>query len=77
MVLAGRQAVDFVNWLNKKTGPPAKELKDKDAAKDFVEKDEVVVLGFFKVTIFGLNISPWNEKRNKNEMNTIQNALHC
>nr|ADZ76592.1 protein disulfide isomerase [Conus imperialis] len=45
---AGRQAEDIVNWLKKKTGPPAKELKDKDAAKTFVEKDEVVVIGFFK-----------------------------
>ena len=47
--LAGRQAADIVNWLKKKTGPPATELKDKDEAKAFVEKDEVVVLGFFKV----------------------------
>ncbi|XP_076445933.1 protein disulfide-isomerase-like [Babylonia areolata] len=45
---AGRQAEDFVNWLKKKTGPPAKELKEKDEAKSFAEKDEVVVIGFFK-----------------------------
>nr|ADZ76593.1 protein disulfide isomerase [Conus betulinus] len=44
----GRQAVDIVNWLKKKTGPPAKELKEKDEVKSFVEKDEVVVIGFFK-----------------------------
>nr|KAG5703827.1 hypothetical protein BaRGS_031461 [Batillaria attramentaria] len=45
---AGRQADDIVNWLKKKTGPPAKDLDNVDDAKKFVEADEVVVLGFFK-----------------------------
>nr|UTK45861.1 protein disulfide isomerase [Crepidula fornicata] len=44
----GRQAADIVSWLKKKTGPPAEDLKDKDEAKAFAEKDEVVVIGFFK-----------------------------
>ncbi|GFS13875.1 protein disulfide-isomerase [Elysia marginata] len=44
----GRQANDIVNWLKKKTGPPATELKDKDAALTFKEKEDVVVIGFFK-----------------------------
>lgn len=44
----GRQADDIVNWLLKKTGPPATELKDKDTALTFKEKDDVVVIGFFK-----------------------------
>lgn len=46
---AGRQASDIVNWLKKKTGPPAVELKTVDEAKTFAEKEEVVVIGFFKV----------------------------
>jgi protein disulfide-isomerase A1 len=44
----GRQSADIVNWLKKKTGPPALSLADKDAAKAFIDKDEVVVIGFFK-----------------------------
>ncbi|GFO41792.1 protein disulfide-isomerase [Plakobranchus ocellatus] len=44
----GRQANDIVTWLKKKTGPPAQDLKDKDAAAAFREKDDVVVIGFFK-----------------------------
>ena len=37
-----------MNWLKKKTGPPAVDLTDPEVAKKFVEKDEVVVVGFFK-----------------------------
>ena len=48
--LGGRQSADIVNWLKKKTGPPAQTLADVDAAKTFIEKEEVVVVGFFKVT---------------------------
>ncbi|KAL8586048.1 hypothetical protein ACOMHN_023691 [Nucella lapillus] len=44
----GRQSADIVNWLKKKTGPPAKDLKDVDSAKALVEGSEVVVIGFFK-----------------------------
>lgn len=44
----GRQADDIVNWLLKKTGPPAKELDTVDAAEDFIKSNEVVVVGFFK-----------------------------
>lgn len=44
----GRQATDIVNWLNKKTGPAAKQLDSADDSKAFIEKDEVVVVGFFK-----------------------------
>ena len=45
----GRQAPDIVNWLKKKTGPPAADLETVDAAKAAIEKNEVVVIGFFKV----------------------------
>jgi protein disulfide-isomerase A1 len=44
----GRQAADFENWLKKKTGPAAVELADVETVKAMVEKDEVVVIGFFK-----------------------------
>lgn len=47
---AGRMAEDFVNWLKKKTGPPAELIDSVDAAKALIEKNEVVVFGFFKVT---------------------------
>jgi protein disulfide-isomerase A1 len=45
---AGRKADDIVNWMKKKTGPPAVALASVDEAKTFQEKDEVVVVGFFK-----------------------------
>lgn len=45
---AGRTSVDMVNWLKKKTGPPAVNLETIEAAKAMIEKDEVVVIGFFK-----------------------------
>jgi len=44
----GRTASDIVNWLKKKTGPPAVSVEDVEAVKAMTEKDEVVVLGFFK-----------------------------
>nr|AMM62657.1 conotoxin-specific protein disulfide isomerase variant 2 [Conus textile] len=44
----GRQTSDIINWLNKKTGPPAKEVKTCDQAKTFIDSDEVIVMGFFK-----------------------------
>ena len=48
----GRQADDIVNWLKKKTGPPATNLDDLDSAKAFVGKENAVaVVGFFKVKL--------------------------
>lgn len=43
----GRQAADIVNWLKKKTGPPAATLTV-ETAKAMAEKEEVVVFGLFK-----------------------------
>ena len=51
MVTGGRQSADIVNWLKKKTGPPAANLDNVDDAKKFVDKDEVVLIGFFKVRL--------------------------
>nr|AMM62655.1 conotoxin-specific protein disulfide isomerase (cspdi) [Conus textile] len=44
----GRQTSDIINWLKKKTGPPAKEVKTCEEAKTFIDSDEVIVMGFFK-----------------------------
>jgi len=44
----GRQADDIVNWLLKKTGPPAKALASVDEAKAFIAEKPVCIIGFFK-----------------------------
>lgn len=44
----GRQADDIVSWLVKKTGPPAKELKTVEEAREYVQSVNVIILGFFK-----------------------------
>ncbi|CAG9761478.1 unnamed protein product [Ceutorhynchus assimilis] len=44
----GRQADDIVNWLIKKTGPPARDLASVEDAKTFIEESNVAVIGFFK-----------------------------
>jgi len=43
----GRTADTIVSWVEKKTGPPAVTLDSVEAAKKFVEDNEVVVVGFF------------------------------
>jgi protein disulfide-isomerase A1 len=44
----GRDAQAIITWVNKKTGPPAKDLTSVDDAKTFQDSAEVVVIGFFK-----------------------------
>lgn len=44
----GRHADDIVNWLLKKTGPPAKTLESVEDAKAFIAEKPVVIIGFFK-----------------------------
>lgn len=44
----GRTAKEIVTWLNKKTGPPAEDLETVEEAKEFSEKDDVVIIGFFE-----------------------------
>ncbi|TGZ37523.1 Protein disulfide-isomerase [Temnothorax longispinosus] len=44
----GRQADEIVNWLLKKTGPPAKDLPTVDEAKAFIDAHKVTIVGFFK-----------------------------
>jgi len=43
-----RNAAGIVNWLKKKTGPPAVTLEKVDDAKALADKNEVFVMGFFK-----------------------------
>ncbi len=44
----GRVADEIVNWLKKKTGPPAVTLETVDDLKKLREKNDVVVVGYFK-----------------------------
>jgi len=44
----GRTAAEIVTWLYKRTGPPADDLETVDEAKEFSEKEDVVVIGFFE-----------------------------
>ena len=43
----GRTASEIVTWLYKRTGPPAEDLETVEEAKEFSEKEDVVVIGFF------------------------------
>jgi len=43
----GRTENEIVNWLKKKTGPPATELADAEAVKKFTDARDVAVVGFF------------------------------
>ena len=45
--LGGRIAPEIVSWLNKKTDPPATELKSEEEVKEFIDKRNVAVVGFF------------------------------
>lgn len=44
----GRKADDIINWLKKKTGPPAVTIKTAEEL-DHIKSNEVSVVGFFKV----------------------------
>nr|AQQ10870.1 disulfide isomerase [Conus miles] len=44
----GRETPDIFNWLKKRTGPPAQDLKTSEEAKTFIDSNEVIVMGFFK-----------------------------
>lgn len=46
--VGGRTSEGIISWLNKKTGPPAKELKTVEEAQAFIDDNKVAVVGFFK-----------------------------
>lgn len=50
----GRTADLIVNWVTKKTGPPAKEVKTVDEAKALIDAQSITIIGFFKVKILYL-----------------------
>lgn len=43
-----RQANKVIDWLIKKTGPIAVEIKDVKGAEEFIKSQSVVIVGFFK-----------------------------
>jgi len=43
----GRTADTILEWVEKKSGPAAKDLATKEAAATFIEANKVVVIGFF------------------------------
>merc|ERR1712020_101009 len=43
----GRTADTIVTWVEKKTGPPAVALDSVDAAKTFIEDNDIAIVGFF------------------------------
>lgn len=44
----GRTSDEIINWVTKKTGPAAVELKSVDEVESIVKDNKVVVVGFFK-----------------------------
>ena len=44
----GRTAGDIVQWLKKRTGPPATALDSVEACKKFADGNEVAVIGYFQ-----------------------------
>jgi protein disulfide-isomerase A1 len=48
----GRSQDEIVNWLKKKTGPPADELKTVDELNKLKESEDVVIIGAFQVNDF-------------------------
>jgi len=44
----GRVSAEIVNWLKKKTGPPATTVEDVAAVKALTDANDVVLVGFFK-----------------------------
>lgn len=47
----GRTSEEIVNWLKKRTGPAALVVDDVETVKTLTEREEVFVVGFFKVVM--------------------------
>jgi protein disulfide-isomerase A1 len=50
----GRAQDDIINWLKKKTGPAAAELKTVNDLTKLKEANDVVVIGAFQVSFFSI-----------------------
>jgi len=48
----GRTSEEIVSWLKKRTGPAAVAVDSVDTIKTKTEKEEVFIVGFFKVATF-------------------------
>jgi len=48
IVAGGRTAKEIVQWLKKRTGPPATALDSVEACKKFADSNEVAVIGYFE-----------------------------
>lgn len=66
----GRQSADIISWVNKKTGPPAKELKTVEEFEKFL-KDNEVSLVIKKHTYIYIYFFKNKFITNENFMNTI------
>ena len=53
----GRTSADIVSWLKKRTGPAAMIVDSVEIVKTMTEKEEVFVVGFFKVCTYCLLLS--------------------
>ena len=47
LLVGGRTAKEIVTWLTKRSGPPAQTLSTTKEAKEFSQKEDVVIIGFF------------------------------
>ena len=48
--IGGRKADDIVTWVTRNSGPATTTLETLQEAKDLVEKDQVVIIGYFEST---------------------------
>ena len=44
----GRKANDIVAWVTRQSGPPTTSLDTVDAAKEFSDQADVVIIGYFE-----------------------------
>jgi len=55
----GRTSSEIVTWLKKRSGPAAPELSNVEAVKLLTEKEDVVVIGFFAVSLATATLLHW------------------
>ena len=50
LIIGGRTAQDIVSWVIRNSGPSTTTLSSLQEAKDIVEREEVVLIGYFEST---------------------------